>query len=305
MSDIQYIMLGFESEMQKQSGMVGDIGRRVYQGVKSGLQHPVTALRGAKDVIGGGLKEPMASVGRSGQRQLHALTGWTPKGFLNPEGARGMRAGAYDAVERLDKAKAAVKPGAEAAKPGRIDKLLRRSPEEVQTRSRIAKDKELVSAGQHHDLAVKAEKMGLTSLPGYAKSLKEHGVGETVGTGLKEQWHSFGPAGKAFMVGMPAVGVGGELARKSEPGEPGRLARAGQRVGDLAYTMAPLPFAGQIAAGMGIGEATGAAGGLLDRFGKKNPTKHVPAPPTLEPAGGEAVPGERVITDRALNTGGF
>jgi len=283
MDNIEYIMMGFSSELEKVAA-----------------PPVVPAAKAVLKGIGGGLS-------RFGKRQVHALTGWTPKA-----GIRSIRGGAYDAAQRLEQASGALTPGVGprvsnlVEKPGivrrAVDKVMRTTPKQVQARALDARKAEEVAAIKQYGSAAKAERMGLTSLPGYAKALKTHGVGKTMKAGFKEQWDSMGPAGRALMVGFPAVGVGGELARESQPGESGRLSRAGSRLGDVAYMMGPVPVAGQIAAQMAVGGAGKRVGALFDKKPAKQ--KNVPAPESLEPAGGEAAPGERIVSDRAMGLGG-
>lgn len=275
MDNIGPIMVGFNSELEK-----------------------IAAGMGAARVVGGAAKSVGGVLGRFGQRQVHALTGWTPKA-----GIQSIRGGAYEAGQRLGAAKAAIAPGKVVpTTPGIMDKVLRRTPEAVHTRGVAAGHKELAAAQKAHSSARKAEEMGLTSLPGYAKSLKTHGVGKTVGAGFKEQWDSMGPAGRALMLGFPAVGAANELSRESKPGEAGRLSRAGARAGELAYMMGPVPIAGQIAAQTALSGAGKRVGALFDK--KPTKPKNTSAPPSLEPAGGEAEPGERIVSDRAMGLGG-
>lgn len=230
-----------------------------------------------------GAEGPIGSLARAGQRSVHGLTGWTPKGYFSPSGARQIRAGAYDAIEGLDKAKAGLK--------GAKDK--------------VKATKELERAKAHVEAAEKAERMGLTSVPGYLRSMKNNGVGKTISTGMKEQWEAGGPVHKAMLVGFPALGLA-EAARPSEPGEPGRLERLGRNVGaGLGFGLGPMPLAGQMAASGLMGASGGLTGKLLDKaVGKKKQKKlelgTVPEPPAPDPADGGTTPSEYIYSDRAL-----
>jgi hypothetical protein len=285
MSELDYLMVSFNDELSKQANTVSSVGMRALESALSGLKSTAGAAK------------------RFGQRQAHGLTGWTPKGFMNPEGIRDMRGGAYDAMERLTATERSAAPGVGKYRPGLVDRVLGRSEGTVQSRAVKSKAKEVAEARKAYQASQKAEDMGLTSLPGYARALMRN-PGEAISTGFAEQWHNVGPGGKAMMVGLPTLGAAGELSRPSNPGEGGRFERAGTRLGELAYTMGPLPIAGQLVAG-------GVMGGLGKRMGsvfdRKKPVANVPAPPSLEPAGGEAAPAERHISDRAmgLGQGGF
>lgn len=274
-------MVGFNSELAKQADSVSTIGMRALESALSGLK-----------ATGGVAK-------RFGQRQVHGLTGWTPQGFMNPAGIREMRAGATEAAERLTAAERSVAPGPGKYRPGLVDRVLGRGPEQVQRNAVEAKHNELSQARKAYQSAQKAEDMGLTSLPGYARALAQH-PGEALRTGFAEQWHGMGPGGKALMVGLPGLGVASELSKPGEPGGPGRFERAGTRLGELAYTMGPLPLSGQVALGVGAGSIAKRMGKLFD---KKKPVGHIPAPPSLDPAGGEAAPADPIISERALGIG--
>lgn len=209
---------------------------------------------------------PMGSFARSGQRQVHALTGWTPDA-----GIRSIRGGAYGAAERLTKAQAATGPGAA---------------------------KELAQATRAHGAAEKAEKMGLTSLPGYAKAMFNKdtdgltgSAGNVMRTGAAEQWHAGGLGNKALMVAAPALAATDTL-HKTEPGGPGRLERAGRHLGELGMMMGPIPMAGQMVAG---GVLSGAGG----RLGKALDKKPHPAPATAPPSGMESAAADHSYSDRA------
>lgn len=224
------------------------------------------ALAGRLTQMGG----PLGVGARSGQRQVHALTGWTPDA-----GIQSIRGGAYSAAQRLDKAKKAVGP--EAAS-------------------------ELAAATKAHGAADKAEKMGLTSLPGYAKALFNKDTGGLVGnagkvirTGAAEQWHAGGAANKAMMVGVPAAALAGEVSRKSEPGGPGKLERVGRHLGELGMMMGPIPMAGQMVAGAALSGAGGRLGRALDKTKKPTP----PVSHEMPPAGNETMAAENVVSDRA------
>lgn len=308
MSDINHLMDGFNSELVKHANSVSSVGLNALKAAVSGLKgfNPSTwrapaAAFGMKSMrsVGSGVADTAGSVGRFGQRQVHGLTGWTPKGYMNPEGIKGMRAGAYDAAERLSAAERAVAPGPGRYRPGLVDRVLKISPEKAHVKRVQAGHKEVVDARKSYRSAQAAEDMGLTSLPGYARALMQN-PGSALKTGLSEQWHAVGPAGKALMVGIPGAGVAGEMSRESAPGEAGRLERAGSRLGELAYTMGPLPISGQLVAGIGMGSLGKRMGALFD---KKKPPQNIPAPPSLDPAGGETAPSEQLVSDRALGIG--
>lgn len=152
----------------------------------------------------------------------------------------------------------------------------------------------------HARAARAAEKAGLTSLPGYAKGLATKPL-QTLRTGTTEQWHAMGPFGRALIYGYPAVAGGGALLRKGEPGEGGRLERAGRHLGAAAYGLGPLPILPQLALaeGLSVGAARAgrAVGRKLDKR-KKRVYGDLEAPPSIEPAGGMTQPEEYVYSGR-------
>jgi hypothetical protein len=208
----------------------------------------------------GGMKGPIGAGARFGERQVHALTGWTPKGFFSPEGARQIGAGAADAAARL----------ARDASP---------------------------EARKAFDAAERAEGMGITSLPGFVRSVREHGLGKTMAAGAADQWHAGGRLGKALAVGVPAATVVGELGRKGPEaeGRTGRLLGAAGQVG--AMSLGTLPIAGTLAVNAATRHVANAAGKLR---GRGSEVGHNPAPPETSPAAtGLTGPTERVYSDRA------
>jgi hypothetical protein len=212
----------------------------------------------------GFLSEVPGAMSRFGKRQAHALTGWTPQGGS----IRSIRGGAYAAEEALRKAQAA----------GAATKQLERA----------------------RDTAVAAEKMGLTSLPGYVKALYREGPMKALSTGLKSQWHSGGTGTKAMLVGVPGALAAGEALTPSEPGGPGKAQRVGRSLGQTAaYMLGPIPVAGQLALDPVMARLGGLTGKVVGKGGSKLRRKHTPAPPSLDPAGGAATPAETIASERA------
>jgi hypothetical protein len=216
----------------------------------------------APGLYGRAAKAPgmLGSAARFGQRQVHALTGWTPKGFMDPGGARQMGAGAANAV----------------AQKGRATKELAQATKAVET-------------------AERAEQMGLTSIPGYIRSLGKNGLLPTVSAGAAEQWHGGGTAGKLMMAGLPAAAVAQELGNPAE-GRGGRLLGAAGQAGAMA--LGPIPLAGQLAVGTAASRAARSVGRL--RGHAENAAKPV-LPEAVASANGLAVSPERVYSDRASN----
>jgi hypothetical protein len=147
--------------------------------------------------------------------------------------------------------------------------------------------------------------MGLTNLPGYAKSLvsrdADKGVINTVGAGMKEQWHQGGKGSKALMFGLPAADVGREALHKTEPGEDSKGVRVGRAAGNLLSSTAlgPMNMAGQL---VGAGAVNAGVSGVGKVLGKKK-GRLAPPPASLESAGGETQPAERIVGAQAMSGG--
>ena len=214
-------------------------------GGAAGLTGGATARGLAEKAIRG--KNPVALSARFGQRQLHSLTGYADKKAL-----RGMRAGSYDARMRAAQSKKGMKAlwGQEGADPS----VLRKASIEHQRAQRGLQ------------AAQKAEDMGLTSLPGYLKSLAKNPV-ETMRAGAAEQWHGSGVGGKFMLAGVPVLGAAGEAMTPTQEGGPGKLERTGKALaGGLAFGAAPIPLAGMSALAAGadrVGGLIGAGGDTM------------------------------------------
>lgn len=177
---------------------------------------------------------------RFGQRQLHSLTGWTPKG-----GVQAIRGGAYSAGQNVEKTRDVLR---QARKKG--------------TSVPKAK-KELSKAREALEASTKAEQMGLTSLPGYAKALRADPKA-ALRAGFEEQYKSMGPGLRALTYGGTAASVGGELTRDDPTA--GRLERTGRSLGaGLPFLAGPLPLAATMVAGPALSAGLGAAGKGVDK----------------------------------------
>lgn len=241
---------------------------------------------------------PVGSFARFGQRQVHGLTGWTPSGGLHS-----IRAGTYDPAKRVARAHLALAKAQDERIPlaSRVIGAIRnRTPEQLRASHIGRAEKELGSTLKGLRYAGEAQRMGLTSLPGYARSLAKQPL-KTLKTGFGEQWHSSDLSGKALVFGLPVAGVASEAMKPTEPGGAGKAERMGKRMGDIAFGMGPLPVSSALLAAPMLGAVGGGAGKLLGKLRGKRP--HLPAPPSLEPAGGDTTPGEYVYSDRAMGLG--
>jgi hypothetical protein len=219
----------------------------------------------------GQMAGPLGAGSRFGQRQVHAATGWLPTAGSR-DSVEQIRGGAYSARKSLGEAVAEGKGG-----------------------------KAISRARGGLEAAVKAQRMGLTSVPGYAKSLYNK-PGETVRAGMAEQWRSGGIGMKALTVGLPAVGAMNALRSAESPEGAGKGERVGRELAATAggVLSAPLPFV----PGMAVSSALGAAGGLVgkgvDRLRGRKPGRVVQHAVPPENVAGQHVPTERVTSPSAM-----
>lgn len=236
------------------SGALQTGSKRSLQGALTGaaLGGAGTALK--KDLPGKLNVLPYVGAGsRFGQRQLHSLTGWAPKG-----GIKSIRGGAYAAEQNVAKARDVLR---QARKKG----------------TSVSKAKgELSKARGALEASTKAEEMGLTSLPGYAKALRKDPKA-ALKAGFGEQYKSMGPGMRALTYGGTAASVGGELSRDDPTA--GRLERAGRSLGaGVPFLAGPLPLAATMVAGPALSSALGAAGKGADKVtGALRPKQRVQA----------------------------
>lgn len=177
---------------------------------------------------------------RFGQRQVHGLTGYA-EGHLGD-----IRHGAW-ASRRAEEAARAELSAARAgtSQPGLIasgvNKVLGRTHVEA-AKSNLAK------AVNARKVSEEVERMGMTSVPGYLRSMKQNGVGTTLGTAAKDFWSNADPLTKAMAVGS-GYGVVSEAMKDENPMYPGegRLSRTARRAADVAAfgLTSPLPMGTQ------------------------------------------------------------
>lgn len=259
------LMLGFYDELEKTSALNPLVGSGALMGTLGGAATGYLGYSKAK-AEGASTGEALGRAGKAGlmgaaggaalgagvgalkptwgkemsnfaQRQVHGLTGWTPK-----EGLHSIDHGAGPAIKRRGEA--------------HVAHLL--NPEDPKLLA------EFQNATKARDAAQKAEQMGITSLPGLVKSVKNHGVIPTLKAGAEEQLHGTSTMNKALMLGLPAVGVAQAL-HSSDSDDPtmGKGERVGHTIGNVVGSLAggPLPLVG----GALVGEATGRAGKLIGR----------------------------------------
>jgi hypothetical protein len=231
------------------------------------------------------MKGALGASSRFGQRQVHAATGWLPT------------AGDTSSIER-------IRGGAYGARNS-VQSAVDAAARNTQPNKALGLEKTVTKARGGLEAAEKAQQMGLTSIPGYIKSLRDpkQGVLKTVGAGMAEQWRTGGIASKAFTVGVPAMGAVGAIRSAESPVGAGKGERIGRELGATAggILTAPLP----LVPGMAVGSALGAAGGLVgkgvDRLrGRKAPGRVVQHAVPPENVAGQHVPTERVMSPSAM-----
>jgi hypothetical protein len=218
-----------------------------------------------------------------GQRQVHALTGF---GDGDRAYLRSIGSGAADSVKRVRSAERGLAEAAEG------------------TPAHLKAQRELNKAQQGLEAAERSEELGLNSLPGYARALYRD-PRAALSAGARDQWANAGTGGRALMYGLPAVGVGQELAQGTdESGEGrGRFERAGRLLGATASTaFAPVALAGDVALGGALTGAVGRGGQFLDRSLARLKARRGGSPPLSSPPelnGGGMTQAEHVMSDRA------
>lgn len=211
------------------------------------------------------------SVGNFAKRQVHGVTGWTPRGFMNPAGIEEIGAGVAPAKRQL----------MEAMTHGDKKAI------------RLAKDS--VSANQ------RVQDLGLTSLPGYAKALWNPATRkEVVPASIAQQFKGTPGWERAVTVGLPAVDLAANIATPDDPDHPTKGKRLGASIAGTAAGLATgsLPFVGSLAAGAAASAVGGELGKDVDKFRavrrqvRKAPPRdmHVQPPPPPEESRGQSGP---------------
>lgn len=236
------------------------------------------------------------AVSRFGLRELHAATGYMPEG----ESLRSLHAGSFPArAERVQAQRALNKAQLEGGNVAKAQKHLDRKLEA-------------------EDAARKAEEWGMTSLPGLAKSVKQHGLLPTMGRGFRAQMSGAHPLNKALMLGFPALGVAQALHDPNlrESGRSGEEVgyQGGQLVGGVLGGMLPFGVGQVLQEGVGrVGRFAGRGvdvvrGRIHPRERKEPPNPfrsygpHPADSSDLTKAPGEGSPSETIMTARASGT---
>lgn len=139
--------------------------------------------------------------------------------------------------------------------------------------------------------------MGLTSVPGIAKALKEHGPAKVLKTSLKGQFDA-SPSSVALNLGVPALALAGSAMAPEKENGPGRGERAGRALGALggmALVPSGIPMAAAAATGMAAERAGAFGGKVIDRIRGRREVPQEPArPPASEPGDAGTIAAERI-----------
>lgn len=189
-------------------GIVGGVG-----GAVGGALNPAKMEAARKALTN--TRGPVGAFSRFGQRQVHAVTGWHPGGDNLQKGMDEIRHGAYGARQHMN---ALTEKGVTGAG--------------------------LEGAQKRLQAAETAERMGLTSVPGYVRSMRDNGIGATLRAGVDQQLHGADAATKALTFGLPAAGVAQTLAEKEDPNKPHKHSKAVRVLGHLANAGTGLVFGG-------------------------------------------------------------
>lgn len=219
---------------------------------------------------------------RTGQRQLHSMTGYLPgRGIIGrgPEGTKWYRLGQKGAgPSRKERMRALEKMKMDIEGP-----TLAEAREQVRGQygtGRLAKMRENLKARTLSGRREAAERE-LTSLPGFIKGLRPGQTGETLKTGLA----AGGVLGGAGMAAFTLPALPGYIKQQSIGGTPENV---GQIVGEtLGYTAGyPLPFVGNLALGsLGgtVGKYIGRGVGAVTGSGRRQqPVGQVAALPPAQ-----------------------
>ncbi len=247
-------------------GSLGGAGRGALLGGAAGALAGGVAGHRVADLGERVTKMPiLGTPAQFGQRQVHGVTGWTPR-----EGIESIRGGAYSAKKNLES-------------------IRKSAPESVIRAERAAQ------------AAQQAQDAGLTNMPGFIRAMATNPK-KAISAGVREQWHGSGVAGKALTVGLPAADALHAAVSAESPDGPGRGERIGRGILPAAVGMASgqLPFAGQLL----IGGAAGSIGSHLGRgVDRVRGRGRRPIPPPYKPEVGGAGSEVRVSPEAMMGAG--
>jgi hypothetical protein len=282
-----------------------------------------------------GKYNPLGTAVRTGQRNLHSVTGLAPGGAKRgtKEYANALRGMKMEGWKAKGTAQAAAKTRRQAEqavakskrKVHRGEKNLERAiksgdPAAIRKAERsLARDSRAIHKGEKAvgkatdalDRASEEAKSvedawqaGMTSLPGVAGAVKEKGVGSLWEHGIKPQTKTL--SGKAMLAAPVALAAPTLATEEDEEGR-GRAERFSKSlVENAAYTTTPMiPLVGSDIMGRSIGAAAGLGGRNIDKLigaVKRKPTSELGESPGVPATDGDSeggIPVERVVSNAA------
>lgn len=259
--------VGGAIEGYREDGLGGAVGKgtqRARQGATAGA-----VLGGAGGLAAGGRlgasqfmqsKNPLAMVGRFGERQVHSLTGATrggvkrlaEDGSVNPRYIEAVKAMKGDSADIANRVLAAKKNVDKAVTQGKGVDAAKRGLERAQAAMKTSDE---------------AIEKGMTSLPGVVNAVRKEGLKPLWTHGIKPQMTQHGVTGAAMTV-APVAMAAPELLQESDEEGRGRAERFLGSVGEAgAYTATPfVPVAGStVLSGVGR-RAGGTVGQGIDKL---------------------------------------
>lgn len=254
-----------------------------------------------------------SSLARTGQRQVHAVTGWTPKA-----GLESIRGGAWGARQRL---KAAENWNPNALKDqslifDMIDKVRGKAPARVGDQGRISKALGLASpaekavletsrAKDHVKAVEEAVKHDMTNVPGVLKSLYGKDRGAALKAGLNAGWAGESIGNRLLNVGVPAGMLAASAMSKNDPEHKGERTGAdvAREVGNFVAPMTVMPMAGGAVLGKGLSAVGGLIGKGVDKLRGRKQSFGMPdaaGAPGTESGGSPGIPIEKNYSNSAL-----
>jgi len=240
----------------------------------------LSALKGGlKGAVGGGLVggaisklSPMVerNLSQFGQAQLHGYTGWTPKNMTYEQAMAHMDLGTHgvagDVARYKDELAKAIEEKAKhvgdpsgpvsVLKRHLLDRKIGSLPEQITSTT------EELNKRLSNPHVAKATDWQLTSLPGYLKAMKEHGVLPVAKASLNEAWHSAPGLWKAPLIAgsvMPLYyGISGPV-----PEDSSRAEEVAKGVGRAVAN--PFGFGLPMQAANAVGDASGYIAGSVGK----------------------------------------
>ena len=258
------------------SGLMGGVSGAWKGGLVGGVAGGAGGALVKRDL--GGLTRawgPVGAFARSGQRQVHSLTG-----MLTPQELQGIRGGAYDAKQRYD----ALRKSTTAPSLAEVGRL--------NAAKRVVERMEAASG-------VTSPSMNLTSIPGIVRSAQQQGMRNVIATGARQSMTSPGMVAMTVVPAAASALASNEIDTQGQ----GKGEQIGGNIGQTAGAVVggALPIVGQGVFGTALQHVGQLAGRGVDRLrGVKRPLGAPGmSPTTLGPTEGQHTPSERIMSPAA------